>query len=275
MRLPRLSDPARPLSPTLALAIALGLAAGFPLPAAAAAAGATKEVSRTIPLAADGTLTIDTYKGSVTLSTWDRSEVSLKARIEPDGDCATSDEDVQRTEVEVSASARDVRIHSDYSRVPSHPFTWGDCGSRPFVHYELKMPRTASLRLKDYKSTSKIDGVAADVEIETYKGTVRATRLAGALKIQTYKGDVDAELLGVKNGVKLETYKGSIDLSLPRNSRFTASGETRKGELEAETFGLTTRALSHHGARLSGDVNGGGPSVSLETYKGTIRLKEL
>ncbi len=277
MRQPRPSALRFPFVPAhaFAAAAALGLAFGAPLPAVAALAGTSKEVSRTIPLAADGTLSIDTFKGSVTVGTWDRAEVSLKARIEPDGDCATSVDDVQRTEVEVSATAREVRLHSDYSRIPERPFQWGDCGARPFVHYELTMPRTASLRLKDYKSRTKIDGVAADVEIETYKGTVRATRLDGALRIETYKGDVDAELLGVKKDVSLETYKGTIDLSIPRRAAFSVSGDTRKGELDAGRFGLDSKATGRRGARLSGDVNGGGPEVSLETYKGTIRLKEL
>ena len=43
-----------------------------------------KEVHKTVPLAADGRLEIATFKGSVDVSVWDRSEAEVSARIEAD-----------------------------------------------------------------------------------------------------------------------------------------------------------------------------------------------
>jgi hypothetical protein len=43
-----------------------------------------KEIHRTAPLAADGRVILDTYRGSIDIETWDRAEIAIHARIEPD-----------------------------------------------------------------------------------------------------------------------------------------------------------------------------------------------
>jgi hypothetical protein len=62
---------------TLSKATFLSLA--LPLAAAAAQAADTKEVHRTLTLGRDGHVAINTYKGSVTVTTWDKPEVRVDA----------------------------------------------------------------------------------------------------------------------------------------------------------------------------------------------------
>ena len=56
---------------------------------AASPAVADRTVSKTLPLAADGKVTIDTYKGSIRVAPWDRAEVAVEARIVPDDSCGS------------------------------------------------------------------------------------------------------------------------------------------------------------------------------------------
>ena len=58
-----------------------GLIAGLELAAALAPAAASKEAHRTLPLAADGRLAISTYKGSITVTCWDKPEVEISATL--------------------------------------------------------------------------------------------------------------------------------------------------------------------------------------------------
>src|SRR5580704_17372798 len=124
----------------------------------------SKDIHRTFTLDSRGHVTIDTYKGSIRVSTWDRNEIDVAVRIEEDGDVFA--QSVSRADVRFDASLMNVRITSD------NQWFFLD-GVPPVYHYTIHMPRTASLRIKDYKSESEISDLAADVQIDTYKGSVQ------------------------------------------------------------------------------------------------------
>ena len=259
----------RPAFAVISLALALP----------ALGAGPSREIApRTLALAADGTLSIETYKGTVKVATWDKAEVLIKARIEADDESCRDRrhpaEAVEKTRVNVESGGSRVRVESDYSDVPSAWHWFGACKAWPFVHYEISMPRTASLRLKDYKSDSRLGDLAGDADIETYKGAVRVDRLDGGLRAETYKGDIRVVMAGVRRGLRAQTYKGKIEIAAPRAAAFTLDARAERGEVDARGFGLTPPAKPHgsRGQVAYGLVNGGGPTVRMETHKGTVRL---
>src|SRR5215831_16944293 len=81
----------------------------------------TKEVHRTVALDRTGRVSIETFKGSVTVGTWDRPEVKIDAVIEPDWSDSDKDSDqrekVAATEVRISGSGSSVSVRSDYDPV--------------------------------------------------------------------------------------------------------------------------------------------------------------
>ena len=240
------------------IALALAVSACLAGPSAAADVP-SKVVEKTLPLAADGRLVVDTYKGRVAVTAWDRAEVSVHAVVKPDGECDDAAGLVEKTRVRIEGGGREVRVVSDYDGLPKVKFRLGDdCGNRPFVEYEIRVPRSASLDLTDYKSRVSVEGLAGDVAVESYKGVLKLRGLSGRLELETYKGDARAELERVAGDLRLETYKGEIELALPKGSHVTLDEKVgRRGVLEA--------ALS--------DTRSG-PRLAVETYKGTIRLRE-
>jgi len=218
----------------------------------------TKVVDKTLPLAADGRLSVDTYKGRVTVTTWDRAEVAVHAVVTPDGTCAEAADLVAKTRVRIEGGGREVRVVSDYDDLPKFTFSFrDDCGSRPFVAYEIRMPRTAALSLKDHKSRISVEGLAGDASIESYKGVVRLEKLSGRLDLETYKGNARADLDRVAGDLRFETYKGDIDVVVPKGSRLALHEDIgRRGRFEVDL-----------------EDAGTGPVVSVETYKGSIRLR--
>jgi hypothetical protein len=225
---------------------------------AQAAEPPSKAVDETRALAEDGRLSVDTYKGKVTVWAWDREEVSVRAVVSSDGDCDEAADLVARTRVRVEGRGKEVRVVSDYDDLPKMRFSFpGDCGNRPFVNYEIRMPRGASLEVDDYKSRISVEGVGGPVAIETYKGTVRAKGLRGPLDLETYKGDVVAELDRVSGDLGAETYKGRIELVLPQGARVDLREKVgRRGTLRADVENAP-----------------GEPRLTAETYKGTIRVR--
>lgn len=253
--------------------LALLVPALLALPATAAAP--EKTVAKTHALAPGGVVSVEAYKGSIRIATWEKAEVSVKARVVPDEPCADDAERVERTEVDVEASAGRVTIRSDYDRV-KRDGDWfggwfGSCSSLPFVHYEISLPHSAEVRIKDYKSTIEVSGLAGDLELETYKGTVDVRGLSGALDLETYKGDVRVETAMTKD-VRMQTYKGDLVVLVPAGAGFRLDVDSGpKGHFSS---GLAlANASRDEDERVRETVGGGGALLRMETYKGELRVK--
>jgi hypothetical protein len=229
------------------------------------AAADSKDIHRTFPLDSRGHVTIDTYKGSVRVSTWDRNEVDVAVRIEEDGDVFA--QSVRYADVHFDASAIDVRITSN------NQWSFFLDGSAPLYHYTIRMPRTASLRIKDYKSDSEVSDLSGDLQLDTYKGSVQLRNHSGGLTVNTYKGDVRADFTAVTAPVRIDTYKGGIDLLMPRDSRFDLSTDLgRRGGDPDNDFARYVQTSNSRDRTHRSKVNGGGPEVRLRSYKGEFRL---
>jgi hypothetical protein len=244
-----------------------------PLLLSAAVTEDVKEVRQTAELSADGRVSIDTYKGSIRVSSWGNPQVEIYARIEPEESLFSSGmESVEATEIRIDASSSSVRIKSDYGKVKRG---WSG-SSLPFVHYEIKMPRTARLIIKDYKSKSEVAGLRSEVGVQTYKGSVVISDLDGSLQLKTYKGNVRVEFSNLHSKSRFETYKGEVEVALPAARGFDLESDLgRRADLESD-FDL--KAISTKGSRgkteFRGAVNGGGPKLYLKSYKGTFRLRQ-
>jgi hypothetical protein len=252
---------------------------GLVLAAGIAQAADTKEFHRTVTLDREGRVSVHTFKGSVTVTTWDRPEVRIDARIEPDGNDADQKEKVALTEVRVSGSGESVSIESNYDKAERHGrglfgfFTGNWVNILPFVHYTIQMPATARLEIKDHKSDIKVSDLKSDLKLDTHKGTVVVARLDGAARVETHKGDVRVEFARFSHASRFETHKGEIEVRLPKDSHFDLDADSgRHGDVESD-FAMTTRAGHSRAAHTTGAVNGGGPELRLTTYKGTLRVR--
>ena len=241
----------------------------FVLIAAAAgilSAADSKDIHRTFPLDSRGHVTIDTYKGSIRVSTWDRNEVDVAVRIEEDGDVFA--QTVKHADV---ASTHRLPMCGSRATINGR-FSWTE--SRPSINYTIRMPRTASLRIKDYKSDSEVSDLAADLDVNTYKGSLNCSNFSGGLMVNTYKGDIRAEFAAVTAPVRIDTYKGSIDLRMPRDSRFDLYTDLgRRGGDPDNDFARYVRTSNLRDRTHRSQVNGGGPEVRVRSYKGEFRLR--
>ena len=262
----------------LPIASALAVSALLALPASAGLP--SRDVSKTLPLAAGENVRVETYKGSVKVTTWDRAEVAVEARVEADDTSCGSSKEVQnwvdQTRVVIEKRHGGVSITSDYDALEHVSSWWGSCTSRPFVHYTIRMPKDAPLKIKDYKSNLIVKELAADLDVDTYKGNLDVSGLSGGFRIETYKGKVNAGIVRLVGDVTAETYKGSIVLHVPGAAGFELSAESGRGDLLVEFPTTETSSSGRHrrGLVAKGAVNGGGPRVSLKTDKGSVSLRK-
>jgi hypothetical protein len=224
-----------------------------------------KEFHKTVPLDPAGRFSLDTYKGSIRISVWDQPQAEIHARIvaDPFTWFAVPVDDV---DIRVDNSPGSVRVKTDYRHRTLIE------GNLPDVQYTIHVPRRVALSIKDYKSDSDVTGVEGAVDFETYKGTVRLNGLRAALHLNTYKGEVHATFASFTAASRVDTYKGDIDLTLPRSAAFDLSTKLeRRARLDSD-FARTFRSTAHErGFRSS--INGGGPELRVNSFRGDIRLR--
>ena len=273
------------------LTLLLCLLVGGWLAARPAQAQEEKTLSFSESLDDDGTLIVETHKGSVTVTVWDRDHVEAEVRIVADG----NDELIEGTDVIVHHSGRTLRFETDYDVDAWDDFrkrgilsVFSEGFSSPFVHYEIRMPRTARLKIDDHKSEIHVTGLKADLTINTHKGIVEVEDLDGALRLDTHKGIVDVHFSRLADDSVIDTYKGTVTLFLPEDAGFDLRADlSRKGDLDSDfdVKGDRGRRDKDRDGYWDPDddddgdqiyrteVNGGGPQLRLETYKGRIKLR--
>ena len=190
----------------------------------------SRDVSKTLPLAAGESVRVDTYKGSVDVHDMGQGRGRRRGPDRGRRLAAGTTKDaarwVDQTRVVIEKRHGGVSITSDYDALEEATSWFGSCTARPFVRYTISMPRSAPLRIKDYKSDLIVKELAADLDVNTYKGHLDVAGLAGGLKVETYKGEVNAGIVRLSGDVNAETYKGSIVLHLPGGGGFELSAES-------------------------------------------------
>ena len=236
-----------------------------------------KEVEKSFPLEPNGAVTIDTYKGQIIVETWDKAEVHIYAKMIPDEDSwsfisTNPAKQLKAVDVEIDVSPNSVSIKSEYRKNDS----WFGSSTRAFVNYKIKMPKSARLKIKDYKSETKIGSVQSEIEMETYKGDVSIYGLNGSIDFETYKGRAKVEFSKLADDSRFETYKGEIRIALPKNSAFTVDANLSKRTDFSSDFNIEpeSRSRKNHNYDFKKEINGGGPMLKLSSERGEINLFE-
>lgn len=237
---------------------------------AAAAHAADKRIHKTVPLAANGSVSVDTHNGTIVVNTWSQPTVDVTARIEP-GDWGSQD-DVNDTDVKVSASSSDVRIETDYSGVGSHITWFGVTRNLPLVHYVISVPATARLSITDHNASVRVTGLRNDVRVNSHNGSVEVADLDGSADIETHNGDIRVGYRNFARSSSFETHNGGIDIRLPAGAKFHVNASGHHMDVDSDFPTMVTRAP--HEGRYVGDINGGGPELRVSTHNGSLRLRK-
>ncbi len=173
------------------------------------------------------------------------------------------------------------------------------------IDYEIEAPTDAYLDAETGSGNVDDNGVGENAKLSTGSGNIHATGLHGGFQLETGSGSIYAEQTG-QGDVKAETGSGSIELRNLRGGLKAETGsgniklggapttnwhiETGSGSVEywagdaALTLDAETGSGSVHTDRemvtqgesdrhhVTGKLNGGGPTVRIETGSGSITV---
>jgi len=141
---------------------------------------------------------------------------------------------------------------------------------------------SGTIELREVAGAVNLKGVSGNITAERIKGSFEAETTSGNIKvrdiseaksvrIKILSGNVNYDGQILKDGkYEMEVMSGGIELRIPAASAFDLEAETFSGHIESD-FPLTMSGkISKNDLR--GVVNGGGASVHLKTFSGSIRL---
>jgi DUF4097 and DUF4098 domain-containing protein YvlB len=137
-----------------------------------------------------------------------------------------------------------------------------------------------------------LDSIRGYVKVKGRGTSVRATSVEGPVDIQTTLRDVivkdfmntcsitneygDVSLTAAKlakDGITVTSKNGDIDLYVPADAGFQLNAATRDGHVESDLAGLLPAEAAPDRNTLKGKVKNGGPSISLQTEYGNVRIR--
>jgi len=175
------------------------------------------------------------------------------------------------------------------------------------IDYDVTTPRGTNLEADSGSGDLRLTDLGGSLKANTGSGSIDASGLAGRVALETGSGDITAEmhsapdvkaqtgsgsikLRGVNGGLyaetgsgdieiegqpgtnwKLETGSGSITLDTGGHAKFSLDATTGSGSIHSDPPITTHGSLERH--HITGDINGGGPTVRVETGSGDVRIR--
>lgn len=231
----------------------------------------SREISRKFPLNADGRVIIDAQRGEVEITGADGAEVDVRVRIVDENPFLRDPDSVRDADVKFDSAPHVLRIHNDYSKIQRGVFF--NFSSLPRIYYQIRMPRTASLRIESSRADVKIRDMKCDVEIDASRGDVNISRLDGSARVKVTRGNADVAFVQMTRRSEIEAYRGEAYVRLPRDKGFTVDTDIdRRSRLDSD-FAIPMRVVGRRDREYRGPVNGGGPALILKGQRATILLR--
>jgi hypothetical protein len=173
------------------------------------------------------------------------------------------------------------------------------------IDYEITTPKGTDLAANSGSGDIRVSELSGPGRLNTGSGSIEASGLSGRVGLETGSGDIRAELTS-PSSVKAQTGSGSIRLKGVQgelyaetgsgdmeiegqptaawklgtgsgsvtldtgSSRFTLDAETGSGSVHSDPPISTHGSFERH--HINGDINGGGPTVRVQTGSGDIRI---
>lgn len=273
---------------------------------ALASMAVVQEVDTTFAVSADSHLDLYNHQGTVTVGTWDRDELRIRAHW-----------DEGRRPVAIRTSDKSVRV-----RVEPR-----DAGL-PYVEFDITAPRSMSVAVQGVELSARIDDTSGNVRIQSVEGavdvnggrgnvslqvvdgpitvrnaagkisvnavdgTVAISESRGAMRIESVDGDVtlrdidsDDVSVNVVDGdvvyegtihddgrYFLSTHDGDLNVTIPRNANVRVSVATFDGDLVSDIPIQLEGDFSQK--RFSFTIGTGQALMELSSFDGEIRLTQ-
>ena len=219
-----------------------------------------QKLNRRFDLSAGGRVELGNINGEISVRTGSAAEVTVLAVKKSD-----VKGEIETVEVIFENGANGLKIYTKYNKK----------NTRAKVDFTVVVPeRLATAVFNSVNGKVDCTGKYAELTIKSVNGRIRFNGEFASAQLSTVNGTMDiSQEAQLKGDLSAETVNGSIEIELGRKSAFSVEGSTVNGGISCD-FPVT---IERHfiGSSLKGQVNGGGPKVTLETVNGRIEISKI
>jgi hypothetical protein len=235
-----------------------------------------------------GSITVEDGRGDVRLEGSDAPEISLEAHKFFEGSEFDRERWMRETKIRFEGDEHHRFVKVEYPV----GFHWGFLNGNHGVNLILRVPHQVNANLKDDRGHVTVSDIAGKLEIGSNRGNVDITNLDGELRVRGDRGNLSVRDSAIRNGVRVSLDRGSVDMylkqfagdsdlevsrgnltiTIPKNSAFTLDAERSRHSSFHTDFGVLAHG-AFSGDHLSGEVNGGGPTLRLRADRGRVWLR--
>lgn len=254
----------------------------------------SKNFNRTVDFAAGGDLRVNTDVGTVKITSWERNQVEVIARIAGRENSDVSADYMRRaveaTEIEIFGSGNRVTIKANYDDVPYESKWGGRNRVIPRIEWEIRAPRRANIdldtdrseaevrgfegrhSLKTDRSPLRVEDMSGDIRLDIDRGnTSRFSNVRGSLQVEADRTHLSFDRLQLTGDSRIEIDRGDIEMRMASSQGFQISmNKERRTSLQSD-FPITTNNFSED--RIEGSINGGGPRLAIQADRGKVHLR--
>jgi len=159
------------------------------------------------------------------------------------------------------------------------------------VNLELEVPSGFDLDISTYNDGDLlVTGIQGEMELNNYNGEITALNISGSVIATTFNGEVKVTFDKVSENkpMSFTTFNGDIDLTFPSTLKASFKMKSEQGEIftdfdmAVKSSGPIQKKDTKSGGMYRvtvdewkrGDVNGGGPEISMKNYNGDLKLRK-
>ena len=224
--------------------------------------GAQAVVTKTYPLAKDGSFSLRNFSGDITVEGWDEQQAEVKIIRRGGGD-------MKRAAFKV--------VHEEGANrlvFNSMPETAG--GARE-VQYVVKLPRNLrELEIVSTNSNVELTGVhSASISINIQRGNIELEDVSGTINSRTTKGNTTVALSDSAKGAPqvFNGIHGNIELEIPPGTNAELKAETVEGDIEIDEDMQIKVEQRVIGQQAVGRLGTGGQPIVVKVVSGNIKIK--
>lgn len=158
------------------------------------------------------------------------------------------------------------------------------------LNLDLEIPSGMDLELHTYNDGDlMVSNVQGEVALSNYNGDITARNISGSVVASTYNGEIKStfDKVAENTPMSFSTFNGDIDLTFPATLKATLKMKTEQGEIFS---GFDVNITSSGPVQMkdtkggvykvviddwkTGQINGGGPEITMKNYHGDILIRK-
>ena len=158
------------------------------------------------------------------------------------------------------------------------------------LNLEIEVPSGMDMEVKTYNDGDlMITNIQGELELKNYNGEITALNVSGSVVANTYNGGIKVTFDKVTpdSPMSYSTYNGDIDITFPSTVKASLKMKTDQGDIysgfdvDFKSSGPVQKKDTQSGVYKvtidewkKGDINGGGPEITMKNYNGDIIIRK-